>query len=71
MQDSCHELPSCFHLAWEISQERYCYRQGLKEGQKALGKEEAAILKQAQKVLPETACKADGPPALFTISTCS
>ena len=47
MQDSCHELPSCFHLAWEISQERYCYRQGLKEGQKGLGKEEAAILKQA------------------------
>lgn len=69
MQDSCHELPSCFHLAWEISQERHCYRQGLKEGQKGQGKEEASILKQARQVLPETACKADSTPAPFTIST--
>ena len=62
MQDSWHELPSCFHSAWETSQEKQCSRRGLKEGQKEAGKEEAASLKQAGQVLPETA-RTEGRPS--------
>lgn len=41
----------------------------MKERQKEAGKEEAASLKQAGQVLPETARRKTGPTALFSIST--